>query len=64
MFHEKLDVIVGLISLRHKKCPIITLILTNEDYDKPLTVQKYLKSGHELQMGFDTKTDWLTDRPS
>jgi hypothetical protein len=27
------------------------------DIDKPVTVQQYLISGHENQMGLDTKTD-------
>jgi hypothetical protein len=29
-----------------------------------LTVKQYLISGHEPQMGLDTKTDWPTDRRS
>jgi hypothetical protein len=32
--------------------------------DRKVTVKQELISGHEPQMGLDTKTDWLTDRPT
>jgi hypothetical protein len=32
--------------------------------DRTVTFKQEEKSGHEPQMGLDTKTDWLTDRQS
>jgi hypothetical protein len=34
------------------------------DVDKTVIVKQKLISGHESQMGLDTKTDWPTDRLS
>jgi hypothetical protein len=34
------------------------------DIDKRVNVKQKLISGHETQMGLDTKTDWQTDRRS
>jgi hypothetical protein len=34
------------------------------DIDKTVNVKQKLISGHEPQMGLDTKTDWSTDRQS
>jgi hypothetical protein len=34
------------------------------DFKNTPTVKEYLTSGHEPQMGLDTKTDWPTDRRS
>jgi hypothetical protein len=34
------------------------------DINKTLNVNQWLISGHETQVGLETKTDWLSDRRS